>query len=144
LAGIRSEESSSRRTSSRPYSTRILCYEIVSLLISQRENDSLPPLSSRGPDRTDVGRPTLGQRPITDIDGESASFKTLTTVPGVITYQTEFIDVGVLAHVLGQVPVGHPRVYKRERRGVGAQPEETGHIWMLQSLPHDRVGTQFL
>ena len=29
-------------------------------------------------------------------------------------------------------------------RGVGDEPEETGYIWMSQSLPHDRAGAQSL
>ena len=60
------------------------------------------------------------------------------------TYQTKFIGIGVLGQVLGQTPIGHPRVHKRERRGVGTRPKETGYIWMLQSPPHDRTGAQSL
>ena len=49
---------------------------------------------------------------------------------GVVTYQIESIDTGVLAQVLGQVPVGHPGVYKGERRIFEAEPQETDHIRM--------------
>lgn len=48
---------------------------------------------------------------------------------GVTTYQTKLIDVGVLAHVVGQVPVGHPGVYKGEGR-IRVEPKEPDHIWM--------------
>ena len=46
--------------------------------------------------------------------------------------------------IVGQVPIGHPRVYKRERRGNGAEPVETDDILMAQSLPHDRAVIQSL
>ena len=48
----------------------------------------------------------------------------------IATYQTKFIDIGMLAHIVGQVPVGHPWVHKGDRRKVGAEPKETDHIWM--------------
>ena len=114
-------------------------------LISGQENQDLLLLSSHEPDHTGVGRPTHERHPITgvvSIDGQD-NLKG-TTAPRATTYQTKFIDIGVLAQVLGQTPVGHPRVHKGERRGVGTEPEETGYIWMSQSLPHDRAGTQSL
>ena len=52
------------------------------------------------------------------------------TVLGVTTHQTEFIDTGVLSHIGGQVPVGNPRIYERDRRRVGTEPKEIDHIWM--------------
>ena len=58
-------------------------------------------------------------------------FKELSITSGTITYQTEFIDVGVLAYMVDQVPVGHPRVNKREWRIIGAKAKETNHVWVL-------------
>ena len=63
---------------------------------------------------------------------------------GVATYQIESIDIGVLAQVLGQVPVGHPGVYKGERRMFEAEPQETDHIRMSQSYPNNRIGAERL
>ena len=62
----------------------------------------------------------------------------------VITYQTEFIGIRALAHVVGQVPFGHPRVHEGEGKKVGAEPQKTNYIWMLQTLPNDRFGAQSL
>ena len=72
---------------------------------------------------------THKRHPVTGIDRRS-SFKALATMLEIATYQTKFIDIGMLAHIVGQVPVGHPWVHKGDRRKVGAEPKETDHIWM--------------
>ena len=58
-----------------------------------------------------------------------------------ITHQTEFIGIRALTQVLEQVPIWHPRIYKGERRGIGAEPEEPDHIRVFESFPHYPTGT---
>ena len=87
-------------------------------------------LNSRGSHRADAGKSTRGQHQVTGTDRGSESFKKLISTRRTTTYQTEFIDTRVLAHVAGQVPVWHPIVRKGDRR-VGVEPDETNYIWML-------------
>jgi len=75
-------------------------------------------LSSHEPDHTGADRSIRERHPTTGANAESGSFKRLTVVLRVTTYQTESINIGMLAHVVGQVPVRHPRVYNGERRGI--------------------------
>ena len=100
-------------------------------LISGQKDKCLLLSSSREPDCTDVGKSTRERHPITNINRRSESFTKLMAVSGVTTHQTEFIDTGVLSHIGGQVPVGHPRIYERNGRRVGTEPKETNYIWML-------------
>lgn len=51
----------------------------------------------------------------------------LTTLPEAATYQTQSINIGVITHVIGEVPIGHPRIYEGERR-IGVEPKEADHI----------------
>jgi len=75
-------------------------------------------LSSHEPRHTHANRSIHERHPTAGVNGESGLFKKVDGRAGVTTYQTEFIDIGVLAHVVRQIPVGHPRIYKGERRGI--------------------------
>ena len=102
---------------------------LSAIWIPRQEYQRLLLSSSHEPDHTDAGRSIRERHPITGIDGGSGLFK-VKNHTGVTAYQTEFIDIGVLAQVLGQGPIGHPMIYDGEWRVIGAKSKETDHIWM--------------